>query len=50
MKDGKLQFNADGTPKMVKKPIKEDEILNHADYGDHVVVVTKDGKKFHGKK
>lgn len=39
-----------GKAKEVKKAIEADEVLNFKDYGDHVVVVTKDGQKFTGEK
>lgn len=31
-------------------PVTADEVLDFTDYGDHVVVVTQDGKKLRGDK
>ena len=44
-KDGALQF--DETVREVS--IAASEVLDFKDYGSHVVVVTKDGKKFSNK-
>lgn len=44
--DGK---DAEGKPVKIGKPrkvaVEANEVLSHADYGSHVVVVTKDGQK-----
>jgi hypothetical protein len=39
-----------GKPVTKKVEIEASEVLDFKDYGDHVVVVTKDGQKFTGKK
>lgn len=39
-----------GKPTEKKVAIEESEVLAFKDYGDEVVVVTTDGKKFTGKK
>lgn len=39
-----------GKPTSKKVAIEPGEILAFKDYGDHVVVVTKDGQKFYGDK
>ena len=49
IKTGKL--DADGKDEFViglqkRAPVQADEVLAFKDYGDHVVVVTKDGQKF----
>ncbi len=46
----KLDGEGKPTGKIEKKPIAADELLAWKDYGDHVVVVTKDGQKFAGEK
>lgn len=47
---GKPVIGKDGKPKTTRIPVKTDEVLAFADKGDHVVVVTKDGRKLHGAK
>lgn len=44
----KLDKNDEAMTKMVD--IRESEVLDYKDYGDYVVVVTKDGQKFSNKK
>lgn len=39
-----------GKPITKKVAIEESEVLDFKDYGDYVVVVTKDGQKFTGDK
>lgn len=39
-----------GKPITKKVAIEEGEVLDFKDYGDYVVVVTKDGQKFTGDK
>lgn len=38
------------TGKVRQVAVKADEVFAFRDYGDHVVVVTKDGQKFRGAK
>ncbi len=40
----------DGKTETQEVPVKDSEVLSFKDYGDHVVVVTVDGKKFTGRK
>ena len=42
---GQPELDKDDKPKMKKQAIKEDEVLNFADYEDRVVVVTTSGEK-----
>lgn len=46
------EIGKDGKPTGATKrvPVKADEVLAFADKGDHVVVVTKDGRKLRGAK
>jgi hypothetical protein len=50
--DKKKVVTNEKTGEIKTKPvaIKEEEILNFADYGDHVVVVTTNGEKLRGDK
>jgi len=38
------------TGKTRQVPVKPSDVFAYRDYGDHVVVVTKDGHKFRGEK
>jgi len=38
------------TGEMAKQPVTADEVFAFRDYGDHVVVVTVDGRKLRGDK
>ncbi len=47
---GKIVKDRDGNPVSVPQPIKESDVMNFADYGDRVVVVTTSGEKLEADK
>jgi hypothetical protein len=48
--DGKIVLDNDGNPMSVEQAIKEAEIMNFAEYGERVVVVTTAGEKLEAAK
>lgn len=49
-KTGKVVLDEHNNPVPEPQDVKADEVMSFADYGTHVVVVTKSGEKLEGKK
>ncbi len=49
-KHGKVVLDSDGKANIKRLPVKAEEVLAFSDKGDHVIVVTKDGRKLRGDK